>query len=77
MTSAKSSVKSAARVEQGKASMAKLERDPTTGRIKSKSKPPAETPPAPAPAPTTGGAAPAAALPTHGFLVRHRRRSAS
>lgn len=77
---AKSSVKSATRVEQGKRSIAALPRDPATGRILPKAQREAP-PPAPAPAEleprTPGGGATAPALPTHGFLARHRRRSAS
>ena len=77
---AKSSVKSATRVEQGRKAIAAMERDPATGRIRKKG-PPAQ-PPGGSLADQTGiepagGGAAAPAPPTHGFLARHRRRSAS
>ncbi len=73
---AKSSVKSATRVEQGRKAIAAMERDPATGRIR-KRQPAGDPPPADAEPRTAGGGATAPAPPTHGFLARHRRRSAS
>lgn len=76
MTAKQSTVKSEARVEQGRKAIAAMERDPVTGRLRKRQ--PAGDGPAPEPAAQpAGGGAPAPALPTHGFLARHRRRSAS
>ncbi len=76
MTAKQSTVKSEARAEQGRRAIAAMERDPATGRLRKRAAAPADPAPDPRPQPA-GGGAPAPALPTHGFLARHRRRSAS
>lgn len=74
----RSTVKSAARVELGRAQMAKAPRDPVTGRLLKRAADLAAPPPAdPSPPPPAGGDAPASS-PFHGrLLARHRRTSGS
>ena len=75
MTARKSSVKSEAMAERGRASAAALDRDPVTHRFvrRDGAPPPAAPPEGPEPDPAIGGGAPAPA-PFHGFHARHRRR---
>lgn len=80
---ARSTVKSSTRQEQGRRAMAAMERDPATGRIRRKAGGDPAPAPAPAPAPEpqpAGGGAPAPAPfagPSRGFRARLRRRSSS
>lgn len=73
----RSTVKSAARVELGRAQMAKAPRDPVTGRLlKRAADHPAASPSAdPSPPPPAGGDAPASSPFRGRLLTRHRRTS--
>lgn len=79
MTAPKSTVKSSARVDNAKAIIAAIPRDPVTGRLMKKT-PVTDEPPAaatPAVGASTGGSAPAAAPFPRGRGIHRFRRSIS